>query len=128
MDIKNLHLHKVATVVINSIHDGYDNGYHHKFIVAKVTDSKGNMKRVVRASNKGKGYGHYQIFYALQQEVMSSGLTVECIGGGTLDTDSKSWISIYGSSESYGREPDRKQTVCILKKEYPNFKVNIENS
>lgn len=123
LDIKNLHLQEVATVVIDS---HCDNDRHHKFIVAKVADGKGS-KMVVRASNKENGHTHYQIFYALQQEVEPRGLTVECIGGGTLDTDSKNWISIYETSESYGREPDRKQTVRILEEAYPKFKVNIEN-
>lgn len=125
-DIKNMDLHKIATVVIDGSHC---EDYHHNFIVAKVTGKDG-MKIVVRASNE-MGNGHYKIFHALQQEVKEARqrcLTVECIGGGTLDTDYQNWISIYGSSGSYGREPDRKETLRILEEVYPKFKVNIENA
>jgi len=130
-------------VVIDS---SYTNGNHHKYIVANVTDNtKGCVITVIRANNK-EGWGHSGVFYFLLQEIknMCGGqsdvevgenkkiakvgnfFTVECLGGGTLSTDSESWIFIYGSSTSYGREHDRRQTSLILKEEFPSFTIDFE--
>lgn len=108
-------INSVAEVRIDS-RGGY------KFIVAELTDSNGAKRLVVRA-DQGCDY-HRDILAGLRQEVRSLGLGARCIGGGqiSIDPDAKK-ISIRGSSGDFGVEPDRNETVRMLKEAYPEYQV-----
>ena len=91
-----------------------------KYVACVVSDGNGDEKLVVRAP--GFAEYHTEIVEMLQREAKN--LSVRCIGGGriTLDLKAKT-VEIYGSSNEFGREPDRSQTVAVLKTAFPDFEV-----
>lgn len=62
------------------------------------------------------------------KEILLSIVSVKCIGGGQIriDPDRKT-IGTWDFSGSYGREPDRQQTVVMLQNAFPGFKVTASS-
>ena len=60
--------------------------------------------------------------YRLGEE--AKGMEVECLGGGTIHLNKKDKaLTIESSSDTYGKERDRDQTVALLEKNLPDFRV-----
>ena len=112
MDINN-----VPDVAIDSC-DGY------KFIVAELTDGNGGKRLVVRA-NQTRTF-HRDILALLRLEVRP--LNAYCNGGGRIEIKSQEkTIRIWGGSEEFGEEDDRKETVRMLQAAFPEFQVTGES-
>lgn len=95
----------------------------YKFIVAKLTDSNGKEKLVVRAMEEHCDY-HDDILNWLKREVSSSGLKTFCIGGGRIEVSpDEKIIRIWGESGAFGKEPNREETVRMLQAAFPEFQV-----
>src|SRR3989344_9469977 len=108
-------LNDVQEVVIDP-----SGGY--KFIVAKLTDSNGGEKLVVRAQ-ENCGY-HNDILNLLRHEVRPSGLNARCIGGGRIEINPEAkTIRIWSKRGGFGAEPDRQETVRMLQAAFPEFQV-----
>lgn len=102
-----------AKVIIRCTRGGY------KFVVLKNK----NGETIVFADDNVR-YGYHS--YLFGQYEKESGLDAECLGGGYIKFDGeKKVIRIGGSSESFGREPHRKETVSALKEAYPEFDVRM---
>jgi len=103
-----------------------DEGGFYKYIVATATDAQGRKKQVIR-SNKNDSH-HAAIFYKLQQEIKQDinlcGLELKCIGGGKIDIhrETKTFhVHAHELSETYGQEPDRNETIRLVKVAFPDF-------
>ena len=103
-----------------------DEGGFFKYIVVMVTDVQGREKRVIR-SNKNDRH-HAAIFYKLQQEIKQDinlcGLELKCIGGGKIDIHRKTktcHVQAHEFSGTYGQEPDRNETIRLVKVAFPDF-------
>ncbi|MDO8495868.1 MAG: hypothetical protein Q7S43_00225 [bacterium] len=94
----------------------------YKFIVAKVSD--GVTEKLVVRADENCGY-HRDILRLLRVEAPE--FRISCIGGGgiSINPDRKT-IVISGSSGDFGREPDRNNTVKMLREAFPDFEVNIK--
>ena len=96
----------------------------HKYIVVAVIDEAGNTKLIVRA-DKRQEY-HMDIFDAVRMHFPGSWKS-RCVGGGQIRVDqAQRTIEIWGSSGSYGVEPDRAQTARMLGCAFPEFGVIFE--
>lgn len=97
----------------------------YKFIVATATDRNGKTQTIVRANEKCNK--HRGILTLLEKEAAPLGLTVRCIGGGNISVKPEAkTIQIWGSSGDFGREPNRQQTVSMLRVAFPEFRVSCE--
>lgn len=91
-----------------------------KYVLALVIDSHGVEKVILRA-DKTKAH-HQDILGKLIFQ--AHGLKVRCLGGGYIEIDpTKQIIEIEGMSAQYGRE-DRRLTLEILEREYPNWQID----
>lgn len=99
----------------------------YKFIVAQITDGQNGNKLVVRAHSVNDLPLHADIYNVLQQQVGQHGLNARCIGGGRLEffPDHK-FMRIKGSSDEFGVEPDRQETLRLLRAAFPEFRVVSE--
>lgn len=105
-------LNNIPEVVID-LRGGY------KYIVAEVSDEKGNKKPLVRA-NESCGY-HADI---LKKVKMETGLFARCLGGGRIQIDPENkTIRIWNQSVDFGREPDRQLTVKMLQEAFPGWTI-----
>ena len=98
----------------------------YRYIVAKITTLEtGHVERKINR-NKSELVTYFEdLFFDESQKCdKSTGHKCECIGGGYLyvDSDAKK-IVVWGTSSRYGTEPDRKQTVDALQKQYPEYYV-----
>ena len=101
-----------------------DEGGFFQYIVAIATDVQW-IEKIVMRSNKNDSH-HGMIFYKLQQEIKQDidlcGLELKCVGGGKIDIHRKTkTFHVYRFSESYGKEPDRKETIRLLQEAFPDF-------
>ncbi|MBP9822312.1 MAG: hypothetical protein KBC81_02645 [Candidatus Pacebacteria bacterium] len=95
-----------------------------KFIVVKIGDSE-NYKLVLRAADIDIDHG--TIFKTLKDDLRSSEISFECLGGGFLKVDSKEKsINISGKSQTFGYEPDRNDTAKLIRNLFPGFKFEID--
>lgn len=86
-----------------------------KFIVAMIGD-----QMVLRAYAGFEFEYHMDHLSELQKEFPEA----KCLGGGEIKLNHyhKS-VKVSGQSVSYGKEPDRKETVRLIQEEYPDFLV-----
>ena len=92
----------------------------YKFIVAIVSD--GEISKMVVRANQYCEY-HRDILKELRLEMPS--LNARCIGGGRINVDpDNKVIKIWGSSGDFGVEPDRAETVRMLKEAFTDFNIN----
>ncbi|KAL7074050.1 hypothetical protein ACQ4LE_006774 [Meloidogyne hapla] len=92
-------------------------------IQAKEGDSK---KYIVRGYKSCKF--HANIFDKVEnEESANGGIKFECPGGGRISHDpEKKHINVYGYSQGFGRA-DHTKAVELLKKKYPNYKIDWSN-
>lgn len=109
-----------------------DNHGGNKFIVIKIVNRLDKTLKVVIRANKNYKT-HKEILAILQDKLQretvntNGGLYAQCIGGGFINVDpEKKKITISGSSGEFKREPNRKYTVRMLKKAFPEFKIMVK--
>ncbi|KAK3731651.1 hypothetical protein QZH41_020051 [Actinostola sp. cb2023] len=98
-----------------------------KYILIKVKDSNDDSvcKYVVRGYSRADF--HADILDEVQPSIEDLGLSAVCVGGGRIQHQpEESIILVYGYSMGFGRA-NHKETVEILKKEYPNYNVSYSN-
>lgn len=119
---------KMAITDVNEVVIEYDvwNPRYEPFIVAKLTDGD-TEKLIVRC------YRNCAVcqdtFEFLQSELQTSGLIINCIGGGRIKTDclyagEVNTMDIWDQSATFGQEPDREQTVRMVQAAFPEFRVS----
>ena len=101
----------------------------YKYIQILITNKKdSNDKKVVIRGSDNFSF-HKEIFRSFIDEIskeQNENFTFECIGGGRIEKNSGS-ILVYGYSTVYG-QAEHKLTVEILKKYYPNEKIEYSYS
>ena len=94
-----------------------------KFILVEVTNGI-DKKLLVRMHHADNIY-HVDMLHAMEADLKSSGLKAKGLGGGYADIyNSIKTIEIYGSSKGLGQEPDREETIRIVKRAFPGFQVS----
>lgn len=92
----------------------------YKFIVAIV--KIGDKSKMVIRADATCDY-HRDILRQLSFEI--SGGKACCIGGGNINIDpGNKVIKIWGSSGDFGVEPDRSETIRLLREAFPDFNIN----
>ena len=110
-----LGLENFDEVVVEPFHDC-------KYIVVELSNVKGETKIVMRGSKDIKS--HADILEWLEAQTAATSLGVTCIGGGRLKIDHQAkTIEVHDYSDSFGREPDRQQTVRMLESAFPEFRT-----
>ena len=93
-----------------------------KFAVVRVEDRHGNAKQVLWSFWEAKY--HSEICQAIADSLASAPVKVRCVGGGYLDISlEEKTIRAYGRSNTFGREPDRADTIRLLKSQFPDYDV-----
>ena len=111
---------------IGNVKMNIQNAY--KFIVAEV--SEGSDKKIIVRVGTNMMERHYEIDDALAEELIESNTPApyKVLGGGFVQSNWwKKEIILFGESKDYGREPDRLQTVTLIQKEFPDFKVKADD-
>ncbi len=94
-----------------------------KYIVAEVIG--GDNKKIVVRGDVWCKY-HKDIFSLLKRELNGIAVGVVCLGGGRINMNSSNKvIRVYDLSGEYGVEPDREQTVRMIKLAFPDFEVSF---
>ena len=97
----------------------------YKFMVFKVIDGDHDrlILRAVFIGADGQIPHRHEELHLLYQEVGSS-ITHANLGGGMLEVRRNGTaIDVFAASHDYGSEPDRRETVEILRRAYPKSGV-----
>ncbi|MCO5560757.1 hypothetical protein L7F22_014377 [Adiantum nelumboides] len=95
-----------------------------KYILIRVSDSKGNQKLVVRG-NKRMSY-HADIFNHTKDKLKAFELQVEVLGGGRIEHHlGERVILVYGFSQAYGRA-NHAVTVALLNQWLPFHTISFD--
>ncbi len=97
-----------------------------QFIVCWVSDCCSNeTKKVICIGSRKLPCPSHKALFEWFKRTFSNGFQSKCLGGGEIkiNTNDK-LVNINGSSINYGKEPDRSDTLDILRKTFPDFNVS----
>lgn len=116
----------MANATVDTIADvEIDGSGDFKYILVNIKDKQGNEKVIVRGT--ARCFYHADILDEFTDKKLLLKKNVDCPGGGriTHSPEAKS-IKVYGESVGFGRA-DHKLAAEILKKFYPDYKINVSN-
>ncbi|CAF3208429.1 unnamed protein product [Rotaria socialis] len=97
-----------------------------KYILIEVRDrgTTFNQSKLVVRGDAACGF-HADVLDIMEEQIDKAKLKLDCKGGGRIRVNpQKRIISVYGYSMGFGRA-DHDKTVEILKKQYPQWTIEI---
>ena len=96
----------------------------YRYVIANVMDDSDGERQILRAAtydSRTRRVTYQELDAALKQEHQGSRIFHGILGCGILEVH-ETRIDVFGMG-LYGREPDRAQTVAMLRREYPDREI-----